>query len=86
MEQLGSYYTDFHNILNLIISRKSVQKTKVSLKSDKKTAILHEDKITILSYFAQFMSEREMFRTKFVDRITTRILCSIFFFENRAFY
>jgi hypothetical protein len=34
-EQLGSHWTDFHEILYLNISRKSVDKIQVSLKSDK---------------------------------------------------
>ena len=35
MEQLGSHWTDFHEILYLRIFRKSVEKIQVSLKSDK---------------------------------------------------
>jgi hypothetical protein len=35
MEQLGSHWTDFHEIWYLNIFRKSVEKIQVSLKSDK---------------------------------------------------
>jgi len=35
MEQLGSQWTDFHEISYLKIFRKTVQKIQVSLKSDK---------------------------------------------------
>jgi hypothetical protein len=35
MEQLGSHWTDFHKIRYLGILQKSVEKIKVSLKSDK---------------------------------------------------
>jgi hypothetical protein len=35
MEQLGSHWTDFHEILYLNIFRKSAEKIQVSLKSDK---------------------------------------------------
>jgi len=35
MEQLGSHWTDFREILYLIIFRKYIEKIKVSLKSDK---------------------------------------------------
>jgi len=35
MEQIGSYWMDFHEILYLRIFRKSVEKIQVSLKSDK---------------------------------------------------
>jgi len=34
MEQLGSHWTDFHEILYLTVFRKSVDKIQVSLKSD----------------------------------------------------
>jgi len=34
MEQFGSHWTDFHEILFLIIFTKSVEKIQVSLKSD----------------------------------------------------
>jgi hypothetical protein len=35
MEQLGSHWTEFHEICHLSIFRKFVQKIQVSLKSDK---------------------------------------------------
>jgi len=35
MEQLGSHWTDFHEIDILSVFRKSVEKIKVSLKLDK---------------------------------------------------
>jgi len=35
MEQLGSHWTHFHEIWNLNVFRKSVEKIQVSLKSDK---------------------------------------------------
>jgi hypothetical protein len=41
MEQLGSHYTDFHEILYLNVLRKSVEKIQVSLKSDNITDTLH---------------------------------------------
>jgi len=36
MQQLGSHWTDFHEIWYLIIFRTTVEKIQVSLKSDKK--------------------------------------------------
>jgi len=39
-----------------------------------------------LSYLSQFFLEREMFQTKFVEKIETHFLYSIFFSENRAVY
>ena len=49
MEQLGSYWTDFHEIWYLSIFRKTAEKIKVSLKSDKNNSgTLHEDQHTFL--------------------------------------
>jgi hypothetical protein len=39
-----------------------------------------------LSYLAQFFYEWEIFQTKVGQKIKTHILCSIFFYENRAVY
>jgi hypothetical protein len=36
MEQLGTHWTDFHEILGISIFQKSVEKIQVSLTSDKK--------------------------------------------------
>jgi len=42
------------------------------------------------SYLAQFLQEWKMFQTKVMEKIKTRISCSVtfffFFFENRAVY
>ena len=48
MQHLCSHLTDFHEILYLNTSRKSVQKIQDSL---------HEDQCTFLIYLAQFFSE-----------------------------
>ena len=37
-------------------------------------------------YLAKFFLEWQMFQTKVVKKIKTRILCSIMFFENRVVY
>jgi hypothetical protein len=72
MEQLASHWTDFHNMWHLSISRKSVAKIQVPLKSDK-----NNGQYTFLSYLAQFSSEWETFHTRVVQKIKTHILCSI---------
>ena len=38
-----------------------------------------KNNIHFLSFFAQFFLEREMFQTKFVDKITTHIMFNKFF-------
>jgi len=48
MEQLSSHCTDFHEISYSSIFRKTVKKTEVSLKSEKKTGTLREDQYTFL--------------------------------------
>jgi hypothetical protein len=48
MEQLGSHWTDFHEIWYLSIFRKSVEKIQVSLKMTRTKGILHEDRHTLL--------------------------------------
>jgi hypothetical protein len=46
VEQLGSHWKDFHEILYFSIFRKSANKIQVSSKSDKNNGILHEDQHT----------------------------------------
>jgi len=46
MEQLGSHWKNFHEILYFNIFRKSVDKIPVSLKSDKNDGTSHEDLCT----------------------------------------
>ena len=49
MEQLGSHYTDFHEIWYLKIFRRSGERTQVSLKSDKKNAYFTADLRTFMT-------------------------------------
>jgi hypothetical protein len=82
MEQLGSHWTDFNKIWYLSIFRKSVEKLPVSLKSDKNKGVLYMKTFVHVWYFAEFFLEWEMFQTKVVEKIKTRILCSITFFRK----
>jgi hypothetical protein len=52
MKQLGSHWTDLHEIWYLSIFRKTVEKIQVSLKPDKITGTLHADRYTFLTYLA----------------------------------
>ena len=50
-------------------------------------ALYMTTKVHILSYLAHLFLEWEMFQTKLLQKIKTRILCSVtFLFENRAAY
>jgi hypothetical protein len=47
MEELGSHWTDFHEICYLSIFRKSVEKIQVSLKSNKNNSYITRKPIYI---------------------------------------
>jgi hypothetical protein len=49
MEQPGSHWTDFDEIWYLRLFRKSVEKTKVSLQSDKNNGHFHKDVFTFMT-------------------------------------
>jgi hypothetical protein len=85
MEQLGSHWTDFHEMRYLSIFRKSVQEIQVSLKYDKNNGYLTWRPMYICNkYLAQFFSGWEIFQTNVVEKIKTRILCSITFFFRKS--
>jgi hypothetical protein len=54
MEQLGSHWMDFHEILHLMIFQKSVEKIQVSLKSDKNSGYLIRTYVNLRKYLAKF--------------------------------
>jgi hypothetical protein len=45
-----------------------------------------KNNIYLRSYVTQFFLKLKMFGTNLVEKIKTRILCSITFFGNRAIY
>jgi hypothetical protein len=88
MEQLGSQWTDFHEILYLSVFRKSVEKNQISLKSNENISTLHEDQHTFVIIFRSVLlrmgnvsdtSCRETQNTYFM-------FGNIFSPENRAVY
>ena len=85
MEQLGSQWTDFHEIWIWSIFQKSVEKIQVLLKSDEQRA-LHIQINTHFSWFlAPFYFDRNICKKTFVEKIKTYISCSIGFSpDNRA--
>jgi len=52
MEQLGSHWTEFHEILSMKDFPKSVAKIKVSLNSDKNDGTLHGDQYIFFDHFS----------------------------------
>jgi len=79
MEQLGSHWTDFHEIWYLSIFRKSVQKNRSFYwNPPRKTGTWHENQQTAQhdwSYFAHFFLEMRNVSDKVVEKIKTHILC-----------
>jgi hypothetical protein len=68
------------------IFRKSVEKIQVSLKFTKITSTLHEDLCTFIIICRSVILRMRNVSDKIVEKIKIYILCSITFFQNRAFY
>jgi len=64
----------------------NIGKFKFNWNRPRTKSTLHEVLYAFLSYLAHLFSERKMFQTKVVEKMKTRILCSVNFFppENRA--
>ena len=79
IEQLGTRWTDFDEILYLCIYRKCVEKIQVSLKFYKNSG-----DFTWRQYLAEFFLKWAMFQIKVVEKINLRFVFNNFFSENRA--
>ena len=79
VEQLCSHWTDFYEIWYFSIFRKYVEKIQVSLKSDRVKGTLYEDQYTIMIISRSVVLRMINVFDKVVDKIKTRILCSINF-------
>jgi hypothetical protein len=84
MEQLGSHWTDFHEMWHLSIFRKFVEKFQYSLKSDKNDGYFTWRPIYIfLSYLAQFFLEWKVFQKKRRrENRNTHFMFNNFFFSK----
>ena len=75
MEQLGSHWTDFHEIWYLRIFRKSIDKIQVPLKSDKTKGYFTWSTIhAFLWYLTRFFLEWEMVQARAVETTKTHML------------
>jgi hypothetical protein len=84
MKQLGSNWTDFHEIWAFF---ESVEKIQVQLKSDNNNGYFTWRPMYIYNTIAlNAYLEWEIFQTKVVEKIKTRVLWSIIFPESRAVY
>jgi hypothetical protein len=75
-KQLGSHWTDFHETRYVGSFQKLVEKTQVSLKSDKNKWYFTWRPIHIFYYNPQISSYNEKCFRKKADKIETHILCS----------
>jgi len=77
MAQIGSHWTDFHEIY-LSIFRRSVENIQVSLKSTRIAGTLHYEVGTFMKCLAECF-EREMFQIKIVEKIKIHFMFNNFF-------
>jgi hypothetical protein len=76
----------FYEVWHLRIFRKSVEKARVSLKSDKNNGYFTWRPIYVSDHNLFNYSYNEKCWKQICREIKTHILCSKTFFENRAFY
>ena len=86
VDQLGFHWTDFHEIWYLSISRTSVAKIQVSLKSDKNKGYFTWRPMYIFDHISLISSyNAECFQLCRKNQ-NTRFMSSNFFFENLIVY
>jgi hypothetical protein len=87
MKQLGSYRTNFHEILYFRNFRKSNEKIQVSLKSGRKKGTLHENQCIFFILSRPFLLRMRNVSDKSCrENQNTHSVFSNFFFENRVVY
>ena len=74
MEQLGSHWTDFHEIWCMRIFRQSVEKKLTFIKIWKNMATLHEDVLHLVQYRVDFFLKWGIFQTKVAGKIETQLM------------
>jgi hypothetical protein len=85
VEQLGSHCTDFHKISCLNIFPKSLEKIKVSLKSDKNNGTLYEYQHIFMIISHSFLLRMRNVLAIIVEKIKTGMLFSIIFSRKLSF-
>jgi len=60
------------------------RKFEFDLNLSRIAALYMKTDVRVLLYLAQFFLERENFRTNFVEKMKTLIVCPVSFFENRS--
>ena len=82
MEQLGSHWTDSHDIWYLSIFRRPVEKMQVSLKSDKYNGHFTWRPICIFDHISLSSSWIRNVSDKLAEKIKKHTLCSATFFPK----
>jgi hypothetical protein len=82
MEQLGSQWVDFHEILYLRIFRNSVQKIQISLNRTRIVRTLYEDQHMFTSYLAEFFLEWKMVQARVAEKSKHAFYVQYFFFRK----
>ena len=86
MEQLGSQWTDFHEIWYLCIFRQSAEKVQISLKSEENYGYFTWRSMYVYDVFLSILLRMTMFQTKVVKEINTHFISQNFLFENCSVY
>ena len=84
MEQLGSLWTDFHEISYLRVFRKSVEKIQVSLKSDKNNEYFTWWPTSLIIPRSMLLRMRKVLDNSRRDDRNTHLVFNNFLFENHA--
>jgi len=80
MEQLGSHWTDFHQILYFNILGKSVDKIQDSLKSDKNNGYFAWTRIYIYDISHRSSKNKERFKQNYRENQSTHLGSLTFYF------
>ena len=81
MEQLGSHWTDFHDIWRLVIFREPVKKIQVSLKSDQKKWHFTWKSIYIyVNILFNYYKNKKSFRESWIENQNILYNKTFFFF------
>jgi hypothetical protein len=87
MEQLGSHWTDFHEILYLSIFIKSAEKIQVSLNLTTITGTLHDDLCTFMIISRWILVRmRNVSDKSCTENQNTHFMFNNIFPQNRAVY
>jgi hypothetical protein len=86
MEQLGSYWTEFHETWRLNIFWRKRQNSRFIKIWQEKRVLYVKNNTYFWSYLSKFFLECEMFLTEVLKQIETNFLFNNVYFENHALF